>query len=81
MLIPLALLWLGSAPGAQEPAKPAAPAQTPEAKPLLPTPQQPTRDVIRRSADLITSDVIVRNDGGQFVADLTKNDFDVYKMA
>jgi VWFA-related protein len=79
VLIPLALLWLGSAPGAQEPAKPAAPAQTPEAKPLLPTPQQPTRDVIRRSADLITSDVIVRNDGGQFVADLTKNDFDVYE--
>jgi VWFA-related protein len=81
VLIPAALLWLGIAPGAQqEPAKPAPPpAQNPETNPLLPSQQQPTRDVIRRNVDLITSDVIVRNDGGQFVADLAKNDFEVYE--
>jgi VWFA-related protein len=67
LLIPLALLLVGSAgPGAQT--------QTPD-KPA--TPQPPQREVIRRSADLITTDVIVRGDGGQFIADLTKNDFEV----
>src|SRR4029079_16249841 len=63
----------------QAPAPPAPPAQNPENNALLPSQQQPTRDVIRRNVDLITSDVIVRNDGGQFVADLGKNDFDVYE--
>src|SRR3954469_14655079 len=42
------------------------------------TPQQ-SREVIRRSVDLITQDVIVRDPQGQFVADLSKNDFDVYE--
>jgi VWFA-related protein len=80
VFLPLAFMWLGSVPDAQAPAKPATPpAQTPDAKPLTPVQPQPQRDVIRRSADLITSDVIVRNDGGQFVADLSKNDFDVYE--
>jgi VWFA-related protein len=77
VLIPIGLLWLGSAPGAQAPQKP--PTQPPETSPLVPTAQPPQRDVIRRSADLITSDVIVRNDGGQFVADLGKGDFEVYE--
>jgi len=44
------------------------------------TPVQPqTRDVIRRTVDLVTSDVIVRDDQGQFVSSLSKNDFDVYE--
>ncbi len=34
---------------------------------------------IRRSFDLITTDVIVRNSRGQFVADLKKDDFEVYE--
>jgi VWFA-related protein len=67
--IPLALLLAGVAFDAQT--------QTPSTP--APTPQQPPRDVIRRSADLITSDVIVRNGSGQFVADLAKNDFEVYE--
>jgi len=58
-----------------------APAQDPP-KPrpgvLTPTPPQ-TRDVIRRSVDLVTSDVSVRDDQGQFVSNLSKNDFDVYE--
>jgi VWFA-related protein len=43
------------------------------------TPNQPQREVIRRSVDLVTSDVIVRDDGGQFVSSLAKNDFDVFE--
>jgi len=37
------------------------------------TPQTPKAgDVIRRSVDLVTTDVIVRDGQGQFVADLSK---------
>jgi len=44
------------------------------------TPQPPQgREVIRRSVDLVTSDVIVRDDQGQFVSSLSKNDFEVYE--
>jgi VWFA-related protein len=57
-------------PVPQEPAKPQGV--------LTPTPPQ-GREVIRRSVDLVTSDVIVRDDQGQFVSSLGKNDFDVYE--
>jgi VWFA-related protein len=50
-------------------------AQTPPAKP--PSTQQPT--VIRRAFDIITTDVIVRDNKGQFIADLKKDDFEVYE--
>ena len=67
--IPLAvLLTTAAAPSAQTPPKP-----------VTPPAQQPPREVIRRSVDLITTDVIVRSDNGQFIADLSKNDFDVYE--
>src|SRR4051812_14868008 len=52
------------------------PAQPPGV--LTPTPPQ-GREVIRRTVDLVTSDVIVRDDQGQFVSSLAKNDFDVYE--
>jgi VWFA-related protein len=67
--ISLGLLLAAASPGAQTPAKPTPPA----------APQQPPREVIRRSADLITSDVIVRGDNGQFIADLTQKEFEVYE--
>jgi len=67
--VPLALLLAGTAvPGAQT--------QTPSKPDAA---QQPQREVIRRSVDLITSDVIVRGDNGQFIADLSKGDFEVYE--
>ena len=53
------------APAAQQPAAPAAP--TPEAA-------QPT---FRVNIDLVTMDAIVRNPQDQFVADLTKDDFQI----
>jgi VWFA-related protein len=81
--IPVGLLLLGSGPSAQQsaPQTPPASAQTPAAPPAAAPapPQQPQREVIRRSADLITSDVIVRGDNGQFIADLAKNDFELYE--
>jgi VWFA-related protein len=40
---------------------------------------QPPRDIIRRSVDLVTNTVIVRDPQGQFVANLGKNDFEVYE--
>lgn len=57
--------------GAQAPA--GAPAQA------TPAQQQPPREVIRRQIDVITTDVIVRDNRGQFVADLKKDEFEVYE--
>ena len=45
---------------------------------VLVAPQAP-REIIRRSVDLVTNTVIVRDDKGQFVASLGKNDFDVFE--
>ena len=66
----LALAMMSGAPtGAQAP-PPQAPAQPP---------QEPPRQVIRRQIDLVTTDVIVRDNRGQFVADLKKEEFEVYE--
>lgn len=74
---------LVAAPGAQKPAAPSTPPAAPSTPqpPAQPQPQsgQQPREVIRRTVDLVTTDVIVRNSDGQFVADLTKRDFDVYE--
>jgi VWFA-related protein len=57
---------------AQQPPAPAQPApQTPPT-----TPAQPT---FRVAVDLVTTDVIVRDDKGQFVADLKGGDFEVFE--
>src|SRR6266496_6277763 len=40
---------------------------------------QAQREVIRRSVDLVTSTVVVRDDKGVFNANLGKKDFDVYE--
>ncbi|HXG56460.1 MAG TPA: VWA domain-containing protein, partial [Vicinamibacterales bacterium] len=44
-----------------------------------PPPAQPPREIIRRQLDVITTDVVVRDNAGQFVADLKKGDFDVFE--
>jgi VWFA-related protein len=51
-------------------------AQTPPARPAATPQEQPT---FRASIELVTTDVIVRDEKGQFVADLKKDDFDVYE--
>jgi VWFA-related protein len=70
----LALAMLSGNPtGAQAPASKQAPAAQ------APAPQKPPRQVIRRSIDVITTDVIVRDNRGQFVADLKKDEFEVFE--
>jgi VWFA-related protein len=68
----IAAVFTGVPAGAQAPAPNA---QQP------PAPQQPQqqREVIRRQIDVITTDVIVRDNRGQFVADLKKDEFEVYE--
>jgi VWFA-related protein len=64
----------------QPPAAPAAPAgqaQTVPAAPQQPTP--PRRPDFISVVDLVTTDVIVRDDKGQFVADLKGSDFEVFE--
>src|ERR1051325_1741836 len=58
--------------GALTTAQAAAPGQKPS------TPQSSSQ-VIRRSIDLVTTDVIVRDDKGTFIPDLNKSDFEVYE--
>jgi VWFA-related protein len=61
---------LAQAPGAPGQAQPAAPAQAAQGA------QNPT---FRVTVDLVTTDVIARDAQGQFVADLAKDDFEVYE--
>jgi VWFA-related protein len=68
-LVALALIGVGSSLSAQNPPKPEGV--------LAPPPQ--SREVIRRTVDLVNTDVIVRDDKGQFVANLNKGDFEVYE--
>jgi VWFA-related protein len=64
-----------SAPAAgtvQQPAAPPKPAEPPKPAPA----EQPT---FRVAVDLVTTDVIVRDNKGQFIADLKAGDFDVFE--
>jgi VWFA-related protein len=62
-----------AAPPAGGDAKPAA--QTPS---TAQTPEKPTQGgVIRRTFDMITTDVIARDNAGQFIADLKKDEFEI----
>ena len=69
-VVALAVLGAGAAVSAQNPQDPAKPEGI-----LTPSPQMR----ISRSVDLVTTDVIVRDDKGQFVANLGKGDFEVYE--
>src|SRR5262245_35479657 len=77
-----AVLAVGGSLHAQNaPATPPTPpaAQQPGSdKPVI-APPMPQGGVIRRSVDLVATDVIVRDNKGQFLADLTKNDFEVFE--
>jgi len=56
-----------------------APAQKPAQQGVLAPQQQTNPQVIRRSVDLVTTDVIVRDPKGEFISDLGKKDFEVYE--
>ena len=71
-LVGIAVLALSTALGAQAPQAPA-----PQAPPAPPgTKSQPT---FRVAIDFVTTDVIARNSQDQFVADLTKDDFEIFE--
>jgi len=77
-----AVLALGGSLHAQNAAPnpttpPAAQQPTPD-KPVI-APPAPQGGVIRRSFDIVSTDVIVRDNKGQFIADLNKGDFEVYE--
>ena len=68
----LGVMLSSSAPEARQ-----APAQPP-ARPAAP-PQAPANPDFRVAIDLVTTDVIVRDGKDLFIADLTKDDFEVYE--
>jgi VWFA-related protein len=68
------LAGLTAALSAQAPAAPAPAAPAPAAP--VPVQQSPT---FRVQVDLVTTDVLVRDDKGNFVPDLRKDDFEVYE--
>ena len=83
-LIALALFGAGvgltaQAAPQQPPPQQAPPPQDPKKPEGILTPIQQSREVIRRSADLVTTDVIVRDNSGQFISTLGRGDFDVYE--
>ncbi len=59
------------------PSKPATAQEPSPDKPVIAPVNQGT--VIRRSFDIVSTDVIVRDNKGVFIADLKKGDFDVYE--
>jgi len=61
---------MAQAPGAPGQAAPAAPAKTD---------QQGQKPTFRVTVDLVTNDVIARDARGQFVADLTMDDFEIFE--
>jgi VWFA-related protein len=78
-----ALLAAGGSLHAQN--APPTPPTAPPASAQQPSPDKPViaptnqGGVIRRSFDIVSTDVIVRDNKGQFIADLGKNDFEVYE--
>ncbi len=76
----MAVALLGAVLGAQAPQPAQAPPAKPEGQAQQPSPA-PTRSdqVFRARADLVTTDVIVRDSTGSFVADLKKEDFEVFE--
>ena len=71
-----AFLLAGSVLMAQAPGTPGQ--APPQGAPAAP-PQQGQNPTFRVTVDLVTNDVIARDARGQFVADLTKDDFELYE--
>jgi len=51
----------------------------PKADPPKPEAQSPDKPTFKVQVDLVTNDVMVRDSAGNFVPDLTKDDFEVYE--
>lgn len=75
MLVAGGSLYAQNAPST--PSKPETAQQPAPDKPVIAPTNQGT--VIRRSFDIVSTDVIVRDNKGVFISDLKRNDFDVYE--
>ena len=60
------------------PLVPSAPFAAPQNPPAQQQPER-SQEVIRRRLDLVTTDVVVRDNAGQFVADLKKGEFEIFE--
>jgi len=82
-LVGIAVLGLSTALSAQAPQTPSVPQapSSPQAPaPQSSAPQSPkSQATFRVAIDYVTTDVIARNGQDQFVADLTKGDFEIYE--
>ena len=65
--------------GAQDPAGGSATPPSAPAAQSAPPPAAQQRDIFRSRVDLVTTDVIARDGSGQFIADLKKDDFEVFE--
>ena len=72
-----ALVCLGAALAVAGGSAQTPPPQTPPAQQPAAQAQADQRPVFRASVDIVRTDVIVRDDRGQFVADLTAKDFEI----
>jgi VWFA-related protein len=75
------LVGLAAGLAAQTPASTGKPPEKDKAQPATDKPQPPPDKppTFRVQVDLVTNDVMVRDKDGNFVADLTKEDFEVYE--
>jgi VWFA-related protein len=65
--------------GGQQPPAPGAPAPPAGTQEGVQLPQHQSQPTFRMAIDLVTTDVIVRDGSGQFVADLNKDDFQIFE--
>ena len=76
----VALAFVSVSLGAQSPAPPTTPGTAGQQPPRgAPPAGQEGQATFRVAIDLVTTDVIARDDQGQFVADLKKDDFSIYE--
>jgi len=76
----LAALCLTATTGAQQPPPaPAKPAAEPPAQEGVVRPGQDDQATFRATVQYVTTDAIVRDGKGQFVSDLTKDDFEIFE--
>ena len=76
----VALAFVSVSLGAQSPAPPPTPGTAGQQPPRgAPPAGQEGQATFRVAIDLVTTDVIARDDQGQFVADLKKDDFSIYE--
>jgi len=73
------LVVLAAGLSAQTPAPPAQPPAAATQEPQQQPQQQPQRPTFRVQVDLVTNDVVVRDEKGNFVPDLKKDEFEVFE--